>query len=288
MACRTMETQMNSSQPTPKICIAIPLYNCESHIRETITSVLNQTYGNFELFVLDDQSSDRSAEIVQSFTDPRVRYRRNPQRLGFFGNWNRCLEVMSAPYCKLLPHDDTLEPRCLEKQINVLEKYPAVSLVHCARKIINPAGETLLIKKPHETEGIKESAESLRRIVRSGTNPIGEPAAVMFRRETKEKIEGFSGEDMYSIDVEYWSRLLGEGKRYYIDQVLCSFRVWPDSASVKLFGSQARSMRKFFQRLGERFPDTISPSDIRCGAIKSLFLEMARGGFYLCMKAKNK
>ncbi len=277
-----------SGATQPKVSIAIPLYNCESHIRETIESVLAQTFGNFELTVLDDQSTDRSAEIVKSFEDPRIRYELNAKRLGFFGNWNRCLEVMNGTYCKLLPHDDTLEPDCLEKQVKVLDEHPEVELVHCARKILDPAGNILTVRRQREPSGLKESNPSLRRIVRSGTNPIGEPAAVMFRRETKDRITGFSDADMYSIDVEYWTRLLAEGKRYYIDEVLSSFRVWPDSASVRLFGSQSRSMRAFFLRMKNQFPEAIRPVDVRVGAAKSLLLEIARGGFYCWMKLKNR
>ncbi|HEY5652885.1 MAG TPA: glycosyltransferase family 2 protein [Pontiella sp.] len=273
---------------SPKVSIAIPLYNCESHIRETIESVLNQTFEEFKITVLDDQSTDRSADIVKSFDDPRVHYRLNPERLGFFKNWNQCLEVMDGTYCKLLPHDDTLEPTCLEKQVKVLDTHRNVELVHCGRKIIDPSGNILTTRRAKELPGEKTSDESLRRIVRSGTNPIGEPASVMFRNSTKARIDGFSDADMYSIDIEYWSRLLAEGKRYYINETLSSFRVWPDSASVKLFGTQSRSMRSFFKSLQQRFPETISPTDVRLGAFKSILLELARGGFYLLMRLKNR
>jgi glycosyltransferase involved in cell wall biosynthesis len=272
----------------PKVSIAIPLYNAEAHIGETIKSVLDQTFEDFELIVLDDQSTDGSARVVQSFTDPRIRYEQNPERMGFFGNWNRCLDAMTAPYCKLLPHDDTLEPTCLAEQVKVLNDHPDVELVHCARKIIDPKSNTLALRKQREAEGIKESAASLRRIVRSGTNPIGEPASVMFRRETAQRIGGFSDADMYAIDIDYWARLLAEGKRYYIDEILSSFRVWPDSASVRLFGSQSQSMRAFFKMLATQHPDAIRPGDVRLGTLKSMVWELARGGFYILMKMKNK
>jgi glycosyltransferase involved in cell wall biosynthesis len=272
----------------PKVSIAIPLYNCESHIRETIDSVLSQTFGDFELIIIDDQSTDDSFHITKSYNDKRIRVIQNSERQGFFGNWNTCLKHMTGTYCKLLPHDDPLEPTCLEKQVRILDKNPDVALVHCARKIIDPAGHILTTRIPRETAGIKESDESLRRIVRSGTNPFGEPAAVMFRQETKDKIKGFSDADMYSIDIEYWSRLLTQGKRYYQNEVLCAFRVWPNSASVKLFGSQARSMHQFSRQLQKRHPKTIRPIDIWTGSLKSLLLELARGGFYLVMRLKNR
>jgi glycosyltransferase involved in cell wall biosynthesis len=276
---------MNS---TPKVTITIPLYNCESHIRETIDSVLAQTFSDFELVIIDDQSTDHSYHIAKSYDDPRIRIIKNIRRQGFFGNWNACLEFMTGTYCKLLPHDDTLEPTCLEKQVAILDEYPEVELVHNARKIIDPDGTILTFRKLKEATGIKDSNSSLRDIVRSGTNPIGEPASVMFRRTTKDRIGEFSDKDMYSIDVDYWSRLLAEGKRYYIDEVLSSFRVWPDSASVKLFGSQSKSMKAFFKRLQSCHPEAICPADVRIGVFKSRLLELARGGFYCVMKLKNK
>ncbi len=272
----------------PKVSISIPLYNCASHIRETIDSVLSQTFDDFELVILDDQSTDDSYHIAKSYDDPRIRVIRNIERYGFFNNWNACLEFMTGTYCKLLPHDDPLEPTCLEEQVRVLDAHPEVELVHCARKIIDPAGNILTTRKQREPEGIKESDASLRRIVRSGTNPIGEPASVMFRKETMKRIGGFSDADMYSIDIEYWTRLLAEGQRYYIDKVLCSFRVWPNSASVQLFGSQARSMRTFFKKLQSKYPEAIRPVDVWIGSLKSRFLELARGGFYFLMRVKNK
>lgn len=276
---------MNS---TPKVSITIPLYNCESHIKETIDSVLSQTFQDWELVIIDDQSTDNSFQLAKRYNDPRIRVVKNIKREGFFGNWNACLEFMTGTYCKLLPHDDTLEPTCLEEQVRILDQYPDVELVHNARKIIDPDGNTLTTRKPKENAGIKESNTSLRAIVRSGTNPIGEPASVMFRRTTKERLKGFSNNDMYSIDIEYWSRLLGKGKRYYIDKILSSFRVWPDSASVRLFGSQSKSMRTFFVQLQKRYPESIHSSDILVGSLKSILLEIARGGFYAWMKLKNK
>ncbi|MDF7798971.1 glycosyltransferase [Pontiellaceae bacterium B1224] len=272
----------------PKVSITIPLYNCESHIRQTIDCVLAQTLKDFELVIIDDQSTDHSYYIAKSYDDPRIRIIKNIERQGFFGNWNACLEFMTGTYCKLLPHDDTLEPTCLEKQVAILDKFPEVELVHNARKIINPEGNILAVRRLKETSGMKDSNSSLRSIVRSGTNPIGEPASVMFRRTTKERIGDFSNADMYSIDIDYWVRLLAEGKRYYIDEVLSSFRVWPDSASVKLFGSQSKSMRAFFQRLEKSYPEAIRPSDVWVGSMKSQLLEIARGGFYAWMKMKNR
>ena len=273
--------------PIPKITIAIPLYNAQEHIAQTLQSVLNQTFTDFECIILNDQSTDHSLSIIKQFNDPRLHIITHPQRLGFFGNWNACLNHLRGTYGKILPHDDLLEPTCLQKQNDILDQHPHVTLVHSGRHIINPAGKTIMTRRPRETEGIQYQTQSLRHIVRSGTNPIGEPAAVLFRNAAAQQIGLFSETDIFSIDIDYWSRLLSVGPRYVLPEILCSFRVWPGSASVSLHGSQSQSMRTFYHRLNQQFPGHINPKDLRIGAVKSKLNELARGLFYRWMRLKS-
>ena len=274
--------------PAPKITIAIPLYNAQEHIAQTIQSVLDQTFTDFECIILNDQSTDQSLSIIQQFNDPRLHIITHPERLGFLGNWNACLSHLHGTYGKLLPHDDLLEPTCLQKQNDILDQHPHVALVHSGRRIINPTGKTIALRKPRGPKGIQLQTQSLRNIVRSGTNPIGEPAAVLFRTAAARQIGPFSEADIFSIDIDYWSRLLNVGPRYILPEILCSFRVWPGSASVNLHGSQSQSMRAFYHRLNQEFPGHITPQDLRIGAIKSNINELARGLFYRWMRLKSR
>jgi glycosyltransferase involved in cell wall biosynthesis len=274
--------------PPPKITIAIPLYNAQEHIGQTIQSVLDQTFTDFECIILNDQSTDQSLSIIQQFDDPRLHIVTHPERLGFLGNWNACLSHLRGTYGKLLPHDDLLEPTCLQKQNDILDQHPHVALVHSGRRIINPTGKTIATRAPHGPEGIQQQPQTLRHIVRSGTNPIGEPAAVLFRTAAARQIGPFSEADIFSIDIDYWSRLLNVGPRYILPEILCSFRVWPGSASVHLHGSQSQSMRAFYHRLNQQFPGHITPQDLRIGALKSNINELARGLFYRWMRLKSR
>ena len=92
----------------PRVSICIPTYRGAAYLAATLDSVLAQSYSNFELWILDDNSPDDTQTIVARYTDPRIKYVRNTQNLGPEGNWNKCMDLAQGKYFKLLPHDDLL------------------------------------------------------------------------------------------------------------------------------------------------------------------------------------
>ena len=94
----------------PKVSVLIPTYNYARYIGEAIESVLNQTFTDFELIIIDDQSKDNTDEVVAKYLhDPRVSYHKNPVNLGLVGNFNRALELANGEYIKFLLADDKLD-----------------------------------------------------------------------------------------------------------------------------------------------------------------------------------
>src|SRR5437763_750789 len=87
---------------TPLVTVCIPTFNGALHLRECLSSVCLQTYGNTEILVVDDCSSDATAEIVLEFAkrDTRVRFMRNQETLGLMGNWQRCIEIAQGEFIK--------------------------------------------------------------------------------------------------------------------------------------------------------------------------------------------
>ena len=105
-----------SGQPLVSVCI--PTYRGAVHLGAAIGSVLSQSFGDFELIIIDDHSPDDTAAVVAQHKDPRIRYIRNESNLGAQGNWNRCLSESRGKLFKLLPQDELpMEPRELMKEI---------------------------------------------------------------------------------------------------------------------------------------------------------------------------
>lgn len=234
------------------VSVCIPVYKGISHLAPTIESVLAQTLEDFELIIIDDHSHDDIEAIVGSYRDPRIRFLRNPENLGAEGNWNRCLAESRGLYFKLLPMDDLLAPECLEKQVAVLEQdtEQRIALVFCARSIIDAKGRVIMTRSyPQGKQGPISGTRLVRRCVRFGTNLIGEPGAVLFRRSLTEKIGLFTTDVPYVIDLDYWFRLLHHGDAYYLIETLASFRVWRHSWSVRIGIGQSSEFHRFITKI---------------------------------------
>src|SRR6185369_13911842 len=123
---------MEKAVSSCKVSVCIPTYNYGNYIAETIESVLAQNYSDFELLIIDDGSTDRTAEIVDSYArqDPRIRLIVNEVNLGMVENWNSCLEQAKGEYIKFVFGDDLLaSPDALGRMTALLDNDNTVSLV---------------------------------------------------------------------------------------------------------------------------------------------------------------
>ena len=262
---------MESTTKQPKVSVCIPLYNGGDYIREAIDSVLAQTFSSWELVITDDGSIDGSAEIAASYSDPRIRYLPNPQRLGAEGNWNRCVKEGRGIYRKLLCHDDRLHPECLARQVAVFEQAgnERLSLVASARRIINPAGKTIMTRRWKRRNQVIEGHRAILQIVRSGTNMIGEPGAVLFRASDWKMLDGFSARYPYVIDLGFWFQLLNRGNCLYMAEPLCDFRISANSWSSRLAKLQSAQFTSLIRQTARVGVSSVSSYDCLIGTCKS-------------------
>lgn len=256
----------------PLVSICIPFYNGIPYIEDAIKSVLNQSFTDWELVLTDDQSIDESFKLISSYSDPRIRYILNPKRLGVEGNWNKCVSEAHGVYCKLLCHDDILHPDCLARQVNVFKTKgnESVSLVASARRIISSNGKVLLTRRWKLNDMKIDGISAIKQNLRSGTNLIGEPCAVMFRMsDCKDGL--FSIKHPYVIDLDFWIRLLKKGDCFYISDPLSDFRVSPQSWSVSLKNQQSK---QYIALLNEN--EYVSFIDVCIGSFNARMLEFFR------------
>ncbi|GAB1538522.1 hypothetical protein NUACC21_11840 [Scytonema sp. NUACC21] len=197
------------------VSVIIPVYKAEKYIAATVQSALDQTYKNIEILIIDDGSPDRSIEICQQFTDPRIRIIRQKNR-GLPGARNTGIRHAKGDYLTLLDADDLWLPEKLEKHLQHLENSPGVGVSFSRSAFIDDDGKPLGIYQMPQISGITPAIVLCR-------NPISNGSAAVIRREVFEAIkfqDNLYGivEDFYfdersrhtnadSTDVECWFRM---------------------------------------------------------------------------------
>lgn len=290
---RHLASSGTSSKPgredRPQISVCLPVYNGEEFLQHAIESVLRQDLYDFELLIADDQSTDGSLQIIEQYAkkDARIRYWTNDQRLGLFGNYNRCIQESKGEYVKLFAQDDVLEPACLAEQARVLRRHPAVVLVSCDKTFINELGKPVM---PHDFEELTRLEQNVSKNVAVPgqdviiacffpvVNLIGEPSTVMFR--LRDAGAGFDETFRHVGDLAYWCELLSKGDFFRIGKPLCNFRrhalsATPGNVTSLLFATDTLKLgKKFLQVLnkyGKSYTDFLNDA-VYCLAAQSLSL----------------
>jgi len=150
---------------TTRIITAMPVFNNAEFILQTLESLARQTLRPDRVILCDDGSTDKSEEIVRGFTGIKCEWFSNPQRLGLFGNFNRCLDFAEqCEYLQILHADDTLEPDFYRTLIGVLEDCQGLGMAWCLDERIDEQGQRLSISgKPYGQAEVLEMDEFLKR-----------------------------------------------------------------------------------------------------------------------------
>ena len=116
-----------------RVSVLMPVYNVkEEYLRESIESILNQTFTDFEFIILDDCSSNNVEEIVKSYGDDRIRFYRNSENLGIAKSRNKLMDLARGEYSALMDNDDISHPERLKKQVDFLDNNPDISILSTA------------------------------------------------------------------------------------------------------------------------------------------------------------
>ncbi|BAZ13311.1 family 2 glycosyl transferase [Calothrix sp. NIES-4071] len=246
-----------------KFSIIIPVYNAEKYIADTVQSALNQTYKNFEILIIDDASPDRSIEICQQFTDPRIKIIRQQNR-GLAGARNTGIRNAQGEYLAFLDADDLWLPEKLEKHVEHLENAPNVGVSFSRSAFIDENGQSLGIYQLPLLKGITPSIVLCR-------NPISNGSAAVIRREVFEAIKFqdnlhgtesdcyFDEKFRQSEDIECWIRIsvqtnwLLEG----IPEALTLYRVTSSGLSANLL-QQLDSWEKVISKANSYAPELVA------------------------------
>ena len=240
-----------------RVSICVPTYNGAAYLQQCLESALAQTFGDFELLVVDDGSNDDTMAIANDYAraDRRVRLHQNRQNLGLVGNWNRCLELANGEWIKFLFQDDFLDPTCLERMIDA-----AVSdtgLIVCGKDLLFDPGvpanlvigyqtmhkQSLSELFPNQTL-IRAEAFADHMVKNPNANCIGEPSTVLIRRAVLDTVGFFNTNMIMLCDWELAARIAINTGIRFVNEPLVTFRVHMGSASAENRASRHFRMDK--------------------------------------------
>ncbi|TDL78991.1 glycosyltransferase family 2 protein [Peribacillus frigoritolerans] len=126
---------------TTRVTVLMPVYNGEKHLFEAIESILNQTYKEFELLIINDGSTDKSEDIIKKFKDSRIRYVVNDYNIGLIKTLNKGLGLINSEYIARMDADDISLPTRLEKQIKFMDQNKDIAVSGTSILVFNNKGK---------------------------------------------------------------------------------------------------------------------------------------------------
>jgi glycosyltransferase involved in cell wall biosynthesis len=157
-----VEASLCSDRPAPTLSVGLPVYNGARHLARALDSILQQTYGDLELIVSDNASTDDTADICATYAarDPRVRYYRQSQNIGLPGNWNFVVTLARGRYFKWASANDYLDPRSLAACVAMLEAAPEAVLAYSRTNLVEEGcyrlyADDLALTSPSPSERLR-------------------------------------------------------------------------------------------------------------------------------------
>lgn len=132
-----------SSGREPLVSVIMPAYNAEGYIADAVSSILDQSWQNFELIIVDDASTDATADVLRGFSDPRIRLLKNDSNRGIAASTNRAIDVCKGEYLALMDDDDISLPDRLKAQLTFLENNREIMILGTASRLIDQEGKTV-------------------------------------------------------------------------------------------------------------------------------------------------
>ena len=241
----------------PLISVVMPIYNAQAFLAEAVTSILNQSFSNFELLAVDDGSTDTSASILAQFADQdsRVKVHRHAQNQGLIAALNTGCNRAQGSYIARMDADDISLPQRFERQLQVLESSPAVALV----------GSWIAFIDDHNVvTGTMQypTAPSFLKWILPFYCPLAHPS-VMMRRSVAAAVGFYREGQLVTEDYDLWTRISRVAQITNVPEVLLHYRVWGESWSARNHGIQQQNADHIAQSIIAELIGTIELPTVR-------------------------
>ena len=219
---------------SPLISVVLPVYNAELYITDTINSILNQTYTNFELIIINDGSNDNSEACILQFQDQRIKYFKNEKNLKLIQTLNLGLGLAKGKYIARIDADDIALPQRFEKQIDFLEKNSEYGIVGSFAETFGSENKKLTFVQ--EDVDIRYAFLTHNPFVHS---------SVMIRNQilTENKLS-FDLTQLHVEDYALWIEILNFSKGKILPEILIKYRIHENQISVVHNNTQVINTQK--------------------------------------------
>ncbi len=221
-----MDETVKHAMSSPTVSVVMSVFNGERFLSETIDSVLNQTFRDFEFVIVDDGSTDATADILSRYVlrDGRIRVLRNGKK-GRAASLNLGISLANGKYVANIDADDLAMPRRLEEQVAFMGKNPEVGVLGGAFELITDSGEVIdIVRHPLEDSQIRSAMFRY--------NPICH-SSVILRKDFVLASEGYRSAFEPSEDYDLWLRMSERGRLANLNNVLVRYRVHANQLSVR-------------------------------------------------------
>jgi len=213
--------------PAPTISVCVPMYNNSATIARCLGSILEQEGVDFEIVVVDDESSDDCLAIAATMLRPGDRLIRNDVRLGLCANHNKCIELARGSRIQFVHADDWLLPGALRRLAPCFDD-PSVGLAFAPRRVLQDDMPLRwrVVRRPHRSfpslrgHNNGPSLVAQMMLASGASNWIGEPTSVMFRRQLALAVGGLRDDIYQLVDVDFWFRLMLRSAVCFVPQEL--------------------------------------------------------------------
>jgi glycosyltransferase involved in cell wall biosynthesis len=210
----------------PTISVIIPVYNGQKTIQETIESVLNQNFVDFELLIIDDGCQDGTLAIVNSINDSRIKIF-SYQNAGVSVSRNRGIDQAQGEFISFLDADDLWTKDKLEAQLKALQKNPQAALAYSWTNWIDESGQFLRPGGHITVNGMAYNKLLVRDFIESGSNPL-------IRKQALDKVGSFDSSITHGEDWEMWLRIASCYEFVAVPSAQILYRVYPESVSFDI------------------------------------------------------
>lgn len=220
---------------SPLVSIVVPVFNGERYLRESLDSILGQTYPHTEVVVMDDASTDATPEVVGSYTDARLRCVRQPVNRGQFGNVNDGIRLTHGELVAVHHADDVYAATLLERQLDVLARHPDVGAVFAIDTFIDAEGrEVGRLRLPPELRDQRPLSytDVLNGFLRYGNSFVRAPTNLV-RRRVYDEVGLFDEAYDLRADLDMWLRVVRHSPIVVLDQHLVAYRFGHDNVSAR-------------------------------------------------------